>query len=113
MLNVRKIQSITLLLTLKCQMPTESFPIVQRTLKPWRYDVQSVAVKREGTFLFGANPFDIPCPVNLGSPVVALDAIQTPKRTTHTNRSATYSTGHMPKHDPVLLGNLYLCSAPR
>jgi hypothetical protein len=34
MLNVRKTQSITLPLTLKCQMPTESLPIVERTLEP-------------------------------------------------------------------------------
>jgi hypothetical protein len=56
-------------------MPPERFSTVERTLEPWRDDVQSVAVKRERTLLFGSNPSNIPCPVNLGSPLIALDAI--------------------------------------
>jgi hypothetical protein len=56
-------------------MPTERLATVERTLEPWRDDVQAVATKRKGTLLFGSNPLNIPCSVNLDSPLVALDAI--------------------------------------
>jgi len=51
------------------------FSAVERVSIPLGDDIQSVAAKREETLLIGSKPFHIPRRIDLGNPLVALDAV--------------------------------------